>query len=56
VPDAKRLLDDPSPLIRGAAVWALSQLVPRTEFVALRREDSDAGVEEEWRVASKMRH
>jgi epoxyqueuosine reductase len=48
VPDAERLLDDPSPLVRGAAVWALSQLVPREEFVALRREDADAGVMEEW--------
>jgi epoxyqueuosine reductase len=48
VPDAKRLLDDPSPLIRGAAVWALSRLVQREEFVALRREDADAGVMEEW--------
>jgi epoxyqueuosine reductase len=48
VPDASRLLDDPSPLIRGAAVWALSQLVPREEFAALRREDVDAGVMEEW--------
>ncbi|HVV79113.1 MAG TPA: tRNA epoxyqueuosine(34) reductase QueG [Pseudolabrys sp.] len=48
VPDAERLLDDPSPLIRGAAVWALSQLLPRDEFAALRREDVDAGVMEEW--------
>jgi epoxyqueuosine reductase len=49
--DAKHLLDDPSPLIRGAAVWALSQLLPREEFVALRREDTDAGVAEEWAAA-----
>jgi epoxyqueuosine reductase len=48
--EAKRLLDDPSPLIRGAAIWALSRLMPREEFVALRREDADAGVEEEWRA------
>jgi epoxyqueuosine reductase len=47
-PDARHLLDDPSPLIRGAAVWALSQLLPSKEFVALRREDADAGVMEEW--------
>jgi epoxyqueuosine reductase len=50
VGDAKRLLDDPSPLIRGAAVWALSRLLPRDEFVALRGEDADAGVEEEWQM------
>jgi epoxyqueuosine reductase len=49
-PDATQLLDDPSPLIRGAAVWALSRLLPRKEFVALRREDADAGVMEEWKV------
>jgi epoxyqueuosine reductase len=51
VPDAKRLLDDPSPLIRGAAVWALSRLVGKDEFAALRREDVDAGVMEEWAMA-----
>jgi epoxyqueuosine reductase len=53
-PDAKRLLDDPSPLIRGAAVWALSQLLPREEFVALRREDADARVQEEWREETAL--
>jgi epoxyqueuosine reductase len=37
VPDAKRLLDDPSPLIRGAAVWALSRLMAKDEFAAIRR-------------------
>ena len=26
--EAERLLDDASPLVRGAAVWALSQLLP----------------------------
>src|SRR5262249_22275604 len=26
--EAERLLDDPSPVVRGAAVWALSQLDP----------------------------
>jgi epoxyqueuosine reductase len=51
VPEAKRLLDDGSPLVRGAAVWALGRLVGREEFVALRREDTDAGVMEEWRTA-----
>jgi epoxyqueuosine reductase len=51
VPDARQLLDDPSPLIRGAAVWALSQLLPREEFVALRCADADAMVDEEWQAA-----
>ncbi len=49
---AKRLLDDPSPLVRGAAVWALSRLAP--DQIAQRqratRED-DAGVRAEWREA-----
>src|SRR5207244_8608076 len=30
--EAKRLLTDDSPLVRGAAVWALSQLLGRKEF------------------------
>jgi len=33
--EAQRLLDDESPLVRGAAVWALSRLLPRAELVAL---------------------
>ncbi len=32
---AKRLLDDDSPLVRGAAVWALSQLMEREAFATL---------------------
>ena len=35
VPEAERLLGDESPLVRGAAVWALSQLVPRDKLAAL---------------------
>ena len=52
--DAKRLLDDPSPLVRGAAVWALSRLLPRGEFSALAHRqiemESDPAVIEEWRA------
>ena len=33
--EAERLLDDASPLVRGAAVWALSQLIERERFEAL---------------------
>lgn len=50
--EARRLLDDASPLVRGAAVWALAQLLPRDEFAVMKakaltdeREDS---VREEW--------
>jgi epoxyqueuosine reductase len=48
--EAKRLLDDASPLVRGAAVWALSQLLPRENIVALakRRTETDVSVQEEW--------
>src|SRR4029078_8921338 len=33
--EAERLLDDASPVVRGAAVWALSRLLPREKFEAL---------------------
>jgi epoxyqueuosine reductase len=48
--EAERLLDDASPLVRGAAVWALSRLLPRQMFSALsqRYKDSDAAVREDW--------
>jgi epoxyqueuosine reductase len=51
--EAERLLDDASPLVRGAAVWALSQLLSRDEFAALAetRNDVDSSVLDEWRLA-----
>jgi len=51
VAEAKRLLDDASPLVRGAAVWALSRLMPRDQFETLRRDDDDALVNVEWTAA-----
>ena len=48
------LLDDPSPLVRGAAVWALSQLMQRQRFVALASRapaEPDESVRAEWRLA-----
>jgi epoxyqueuosine reductase len=47
-PDAERLLGDASPLVRGAAVWALRTLLPAEKFSSLRRNDDDASVMEEW--------
>jgi epoxyqueuosine reductase len=49
--EAERLLDDPSPLVRGAAVWALAALSP--EAFAREREgraaaEDDLSVREEW--------
>ena len=54
--EAERLLDDESPLVRGAAVWALAQLMRRKHLPSWRRRRlpprSDASVREEWRTAS----
>ena len=51
--EAERLLDDASPLVRGAAVWALSQLVERERFDALAvramGSETDEDVRDEWR-------
>jgi epoxyqueuosine reductase len=53
--EAERLLDDASPLVRGAAVWALSQLMGQGEFEALAASamnaETDEGVRMEWRLA-----
>jgi epoxyqueuosine reductase len=50
--EAERLLDDSSPLVRGAAVWALSRLLPEDAFRALRdgrcRNEPDPDVLVEW--------
>ena len=52
VEEAKRLLDDASPLVRGAAVWALSRLLPRDEVVTLaNKNEEDESVKDEWRAA-----
>lgn len=54
--EARRLLGDASPLVRGAAVWALGQLLEREEFEALKltaaSNEHDESVREEWQVAS----
>ncbi len=53
--EARRLLDDTSPLVRGAAVWALSQLIERDAFAALASRaggEPDITVQQEWRAAA----
>ena len=47
---AEGLLTDPSPLVRGAAVWALSRLLGAEAFAALRmaQSESDPDVLAEW--------
>src|SRR5262249_20501865 len=50
--EVEHLLADTSALVRGAAVWALSQLLPKQQLaaVAVRRrgEETEPSVEEEW--------
>ena len=55
IEDAERRLDDAAPVVRGAAVWALSRLVDAGTFAALREvrlvaETSDE-VRAEWTPA-----
>jgi epoxyqueuosine reductase len=45
-------LDDPEPLARGAAVWALARLDPDRAGAA-RRWDPDPSVAEEWAAAAQ---
>ena len=50
---AQEHLADPSPLVRGAAVWALSRLLEPEAFEALRDRttETDADVLAEWATA-----
>jgi epoxyqueuosine reductase len=52
---AERLLNDENPLVRGAAVWALSQLMAREAFAALASKaigaEQDDDVRKEWQLA-----
>ena len=56
---AKDLLGDESPLVRGAAVWALSQLIAPDEFARLEAQglplETDETVRAEWAAASMDR-
>ncbi len=53
--EAKNLLDDPSPLVRGAAVWALSRLLPAAECEGLApRDETDPEVQAEWAAISSQ--
>ena len=53
--EAERLLDDPAPLVRGMAVWALSRLAEPARFRALAAArapaETDAEVLAEWHHA-----
>ena len=48
------LLNDAAPLVRGAAIWALAQLLPPNEMQTLAQnysQDTDATVIAEWQAA-----
>jgi epoxyqueuosine reductase len=51
-------LTDASPLVRGAAVWALSRLLPEGEFASIRAEhmsgDTDSHVRSEWTAVETL--
>jgi epoxyqueuosine reductase len=55
--EAERLLTDANPLVRGAAVWALSRLMQREPFAALRADAMNSEIDEtvraEWAMASQ---
>jgi epoxyqueuosine reductase len=55
---AVRLLDDAAPLVRGAAVWALSRLLPAETFESLRAQragqEPDAAVRAEWASSAEV--
>jgi len=52
---ATKLLEDPSPLVRGAAIWALARLIdqPRLNIQAerFRADETEESVREEWALA-----
>jgi epoxyqueuosine reductase len=57
MPDVVARLDDGSPLVRGAAIWAASQLLNAEEFALLEKERSlnekDDAVYAEWEAGLK---
>jgi epoxyqueuosine reductase len=50
--EAERLADDANPLVRGAAAWALSQLIAPEQFAARAahalKGEADESVRAEW--------
>jgi epoxyqueuosine reductase len=57
-PHAERLLGDESPLVRGAAVWALGQLdhARLASLSARGQSETDASVRDEWAIALEGAH
>lgn len=55
IPACKSLAEDPSAIVRGAAVWALSRLMLPQDFyvlaLRLRQAEVEAEVQQEWELA-----
>jgi epoxyqueuosine reductase len=54
IDQCRGLAGDPSPDVRGMAVWALARLMPAGEFHAFaaeRRDETDEDVQREWQLA-----
>jgi epoxyqueuosine reductase len=53
---AEPLLDDPSPIVRGAAVWAMARLVAKDRYAELAEKflpgEADPAVRDEWPAAA----
>ncbi len=53
---ARERLGDDSPLVRAMAIWALSRLLPREDFIALSArymaQEDDAAVRAEWQTGA----
>jgi len=57
VEQCRKLAEDPSPVVRGMAIWALSRLLEAGEFSAFaaqRPDESDSDVLSEWRLAGAV--
>ena len=58
IPAARALLDDPDPVVRGAAVWALSRLMDPGAFAAVADDrapaEPDESVRTEWDRPARM--
>ncbi|MBW6423433.1 tRNA epoxyqueuosine(34) reductase QueG [Rhizobium sp. XQZ8] len=51
---AQELAQDPSPTVRGMAIWALKRLMPEADFAGFaqgRAVEDDPEVQEEWKLA-----
>jgi epoxyqueuosine reductase len=54
IDQCRMLASDPSATVRGMAIWALKQLMTLEEFARfaeMRAGETDAEVQEEWRMA-----